>query len=52
MQNKPVAIYEYIDLYEADVKDRLQQIRQVIRDYAPEAIETINYGIPTFKIER
>lgn len=32
------------------IKERLEQIRQVIKQAVPDATETINYGIPTFQI--
>ena len=44
--------HEDIDSYIAscreDVRDPLNQIRAVIRRAAPDAIEAIKYGIPTF----
>ena len=43
-------IDEYIEIQPATVQPILQKIRQVVRDVAPEATETISYGIPTFDV--
>jgi uncharacterized protein YdhG (YjbR/CyaY superfamily) len=44
-------ISEYIAAFPKDVQKILEQIRSVIQIAAPEAEETINYGIPTFKLK-
>jgi uncharacterized protein YdhG (YjbR/CyaY superfamily) len=44
-------ISEYIAAFPKDVQNKLEQIRRVIQIAAPEAEETINYGIPTFKLK-
>lgn len=41
-------IDEYIDGFPAKVQEILGQVRAAIRRAAPEATETIVYGIPTF----
>lgn len=43
-------IDEYISGFPDNVKEILQKIRNLISQAAPEAEETINYGIPTFKL--
>ncbi len=40
----------YIAHYPAEVQARLQKLRATIRKAAPEAEETINYGVPTFTL--
>jgi uncharacterized protein YdhG (YjbR/CyaY superfamily) len=40
----------YIATFPKDVQVLLEKIRKTIRTSAHEAIETINYGIPTFQI--
>lgn len=40
----------YIALYPADVQEILQKIRAIVREAAPEAVETISYQMPTFKL--
>ncbi len=41
-------IDEYIIQFLKDVRDVLEQLRQVIRESAPEAEETISYQMPAF----
>ena len=46
----PRSVDEYIAGFPHEVQDLLQQIRAAIREAAPEAGETISYGIPTFTL--
>ena len=41
---------EYINAFPEDVRTILNELRQTIKDVAPEAEETINYQIPTFTL--
>ena len=41
---------EYIAQFPKNVRDVLEELRRVIRESAPEAEETISYGIPTFDL--
>ncbi len=41
-------INEYISEFPEEIKVILKQIRQIIREAAPEAKEAIKYGMPTF----
>lgn len=43
-------IDEYIIKFPPNVQNILQKIRQLIKDLAPKAKETISYQIPTFKL--
>src|SRR5437870_13700879 len=43
-------IDEYIGAFPKDVQGILQRIRKTIRKAAPEAVETISYQMPTFKL--
>lgn len=43
-------IDRYIDHFPGDVKKKLKEIRQIIHDCAPDADETVSYGIPTFDL--
>jgi uncharacterized protein YdhG (YjbR/CyaY superfamily) len=43
-------IDEYISTLPEDVQSVLSELRQTIREAAPEAEETINYQIPTFTL--
>ena len=42
------SIDEYIRLFPSDVQELLKQIRQTIKDAAPDATEKISYQMPTF----
>lgn len=49
--NKPChTIDEYMVLFPPPVRRLLMAVRQAIAACAPAATETINYGIPTFKL--
>src|SRR5918992_3794034 len=49
-KNKFQTIDEYIKTFPEDFQIILEKIRQTIRKAAPEAVETMSYGIPTFKL--
>lgn len=44
-------IDEYIRIFPPDIQNILEQIREIIRETAPKAEETIKYGIPTFTLK-
>ena len=43
-------INEYIKTLPKEVQAILEEVRQTVRKAAPEAIETISYQMPTFKL--
>ncbi|HWA52418.1 MAG TPA: DUF1801 domain-containing protein [Patescibacteria group bacterium] len=43
-------IDEYIAYYPKEVQEILNKFRKTIHDIAPNATESINYGVPTFKL--
>src|SRR5512145_28444 len=43
-------IDEYVDMFPEDVQRILNELRQTIKEAAPDAQETINYQIPTFTL--
>ncbi|HEY6506413.1 MAG TPA: DUF1801 domain-containing protein [Vicinamibacterales bacterium] len=45
---KPKDIDAYIAGYPDEVRERLNAVRAAIRRVAPDAVEAIRYGIPTF----
>jgi uncharacterized protein YdhG (YjbR/CyaY superfamily) len=49
-KNKFETIDEYIKIFPKDVRNLLKSVRQTIKKAAPKAEETINYQIPTFKL--
>lgn len=50
LKNKITTIDQYIIQFPEDVQKILQKVRETIHKAAPKATETINYGIPTFKL--
>ena len=44
------SIDEYISTFPAEIQAVLEKVRQAIRHAAPEAAETMSYGIPTFDL--
>lgn len=45
-------IDQYHSLFSADIQKKLEQLRQAIKQAAPQATETISYGMPAFKQNR
>ena len=45
-----VTVDDYITTYPKEVQAVLQKLRQTIKTAAPQATETIGYGIPTYKL--
>ncbi|MCB2199742.1 DUF1801 domain-containing protein [bacterium] len=50
MSNKLVTIDDYLATVDDEKRAVLQQLREQIREWVPEAIETISYGIPCFRV--
>ncbi len=42
----------YISTFPANVQDLLNQMRQIIAEAAPKAIEKMSYGMPTFFLRK
>ncbi|HEX9130512.1 MAG TPA: DUF1801 domain-containing protein [Gemmatimonadaceae bacterium] len=47
---RATSIDEYIAASADRVRPILRRIRSIVRKAAPDAVETISYGIPTFKL--
>ena len=47
----PKDMDEYIASFPEDVQERLKKVRATIHEAAPEAQETIKYGMPTFTLK-
>lgn len=45
------AIDTYISTFPAEVQEKLQQMRQTIREEAPDAEEAMKYAMPTFVLK-
>jgi uncharacterized protein YdhG (YjbR/CyaY superfamily) len=39
----------YLEEFEGEVKERLIRVRALIKEAAPEAVESISYGMPAYK---
>jgi uncharacterized protein YdhG (YjbR/CyaY superfamily) len=51
MSTKPATIDEYIATFPQATQKELQKVRKTIHEAAPDAQETISYGMPTFKLD-
>ena len=49
--NKFETIDEYVEAFPAEVRIILEKLRDTIRQAAPEAVESISYDMPTFKLD-
>jgi len=47
---KPLSVDEYIGVQPVAVREKLEEMREVIRKAVPEAEETISYGMPAFRL--
>lgn len=52
MEIKGATVEDYILSFPTEVQERLQLVRQLIKDNAPEAIESISYGMPAYKLNK
>lgn len=43
---------EYIQEFETETQERLNAIRKLILETAPQAIESISYGMPAYKVNK
>ncbi len=43
-------VEQYIAQFEGDVKQRLEVLRTLVRSAAPEAEESVAYGLPAYKL--
>ncbi len=41
---------EYIQEFENEVQERLIAVRKLVQETAPEAVESISYGMPAYKV--
>jgi uncharacterized protein YdhG (YjbR/CyaY superfamily) len=46
------SVDEYIASFDGEVRERLEGIRAIIREAAPEAVEKISYGVPAYKMRK
>lgn len=48
---KPNSITDYISEFPAEIQKLLEDVRKKIKKAAPDAVETISYQMPTFKLK-
>ncbi len=51
MEGKYKTVEEYIRSFDEPVRSQLHQIRDLIRHKAPQATESISYGMPAYKTQ-
>ncbi|MEX0761132.1 MAG: DUF1801 domain-containing protein [Dehalococcoidia bacterium] len=49
MNTKPTDINDYLSAVPDDARAALEELRRTIKAAAPDAVESISYGMPTFK---
>ncbi|THV59303.1 DUF1801 domain-containing protein [Flagellimonas alvinocaridis] len=52
MNKKPIDVDGYIAGFPLEIQEKLNQIRTVIQKNAPDAIESIAYGMPAYKLHK
>jgi len=41
----------YIEEFDGDIKVRLETMRSIVKEVAPEAVESMGYGMPAYKLK-
>ena len=49
MNTKVTSVDDYILSFPSEIQQRLTQIRALIKERAPDAVESISYGMPAYK---
>jgi len=44
-----LSVDDYIALYPPDIREVLDRIRAIIKEHAPDVMESISYGMPAYK---
>lgn len=52
MKTDFTSVDAYINTFPSDVQEKLNTIRNIIIENAPEAIESISYGMPAYKTHK
>lgn len=50
MDNKPANVDAYIQTFPLEVQEVLNSIRRLVRETVPDAVESIAYGMPAYKL--
>ena len=46
------AVQEYLDGFDGEVLERLEQVRAIVADEAPDAVESLSYGLLGWKLDK
>ena len=46
-----MTLSEYMSKFPKDVQDRLGQVRNLVKEIEPEAVDSFAYGVPAFKLD-
>jgi uncharacterized protein YdhG (YjbR/CyaY superfamily) len=52
MREAPRDVDSYLGGFPPEVREVLEKVRSAIREAVPDAVETISYGIPAYRLER
>ena len=52
ISTKPETVTEYLASFPPEVKQLLEQIRNIVKELVPTAEEIISYGIPAYKVNK
>jgi uncharacterized protein YdhG (YjbR/CyaY superfamily) len=52
MNHRPTTVNEYINAAPKEAREKLQEIRAILKEVAPEAKEVIKWGTPVFEEKR
>ncbi|MBD0851839.1 iron chaperone [Maribacter arenosus] len=52
MKKASATVDEYISEFSEDIRERLKLTRRIIKENAPEAVESISYGMPAYKLNK
>lgn len=47
---KPENVDQYISGFTLEIQDMIKQLRTIIRETVPDAVEMISYGMPAYKL--
>lgn len=50
--SKPETVDDYLAAFDGDTRARLDEMRATIQAAAPEAVESVAYGMPAYKLDK
>lgn len=52
MRKAASSVDEYIAEFSGEIRERLKLMRKIVHENAPEAVESISYGMPAYKLNK